>query len=72
MASPEDMKTLICNAGSSSLKFSLFETRSEQLLAEGTIDWVIKPARLSFRCAGQPEIREELANLSTPKEKQSP
>ena len=29
-------KILVCNAGSSSLKFSLFEAEDEVLLAEGT------------------------------------
>src|SRR6476619_6407588 len=53
-------KILVCNAGSSSLKFSLFDAEDEVLLAEGGIDWIKKPTRLVFRGAGQPEIREEL------------
>jgi acetate kinase len=53
-------KILVCNAGSSSLKFSLFEAEDELLLADGGIDWLTKPARLVFRGATQPEIREEL------------
>jgi len=53
-------KILVCNAGSSSLKFSLFDTEDEVLLADGGIDWLAKPARLVFRAANQPEIREEL------------
>jgi acetate kinase len=53
-------KILVCNAGSSSFKFSLFDTEEEVLLAEGGIDWIRKPTRLVFRRAGQPEIREEL------------
>ena len=53
-------KILVCNAGSSSLKFSLFDSEEELLLAEGGIDWTTKPTRLVFRRAGQPEIREEL------------
>ena len=53
-------KILVCNAGSSSLKFSLFDAEDEMLLADGGIDWLIKPARLAFRRANQPEIREEL------------
>jgi acetate kinase len=55
------MKVLICNAGSSSFKFSLFEAEGEQLLAEGSIDWTTKPALLDYRRAGQEEIREELS-----------
>ena len=55
-----EMKILVCNAGSSSLKFSLFEAEGELLLAEGGIDWTSKPTRLVFRRAGQQEIHEEL------------
>jgi acetate kinase len=54
------MKILVCNSGSSSLKFSLFAAEDEVLLAEGGIDWTAKPTRLVFRRPGQPDIREEL------------
>ena len=54
------IKVLVCNAGSSSLKFSLFDAEDETLLANGSIDWLIKPARLVFRRANEPEIRKEL------------
>src|SRR4029450_2601400 len=54
------MKTLVCNAGSSSLKFSLFEAEGERLLAEGGIDWSTPPTSLVVHCTGQPEAREEL------------
>ena len=54
------IKILVCNAGSSSLKFSLFDAEDEMLLANGSIDWLIKPARLVFRRANEPEIRKEL------------
>ena len=53
-------KILVCNAGSSSLKFSLFDAENEGLLADGGVDWLTKPARLVFRGPDQPEIREEL------------
>jgi acetate kinase len=53
-------KILVCNAGSSSFKFSLFEAEGELLLAEGDIDWTRKPTRLVFRYIGHQEIREEL------------
>src|SRR5262245_36419243 len=55
------MKVLICNAGSSTLKFSLFEAETERLLADGAIDWTKSPARLSLRRAGQSEVRAEMA-----------
>src|SRR5438093_1489488 len=55
-----EMKILVCNAGSSSLKFSLFEAEGDLLLAEGGIDWTTKPTRLVFRRTGYQEIREEL------------
>src|SRR5688572_31070099 len=54
------MYILVCNTGSSSLKFSLFEAEDERLLAEGGIDWSTTPTRLVVRCTGQPEVREEL------------
>ena len=53
-------KILVCNAGSSSLKFSFFDAEDEVLLAEGGIDWLRKPTRLVIRQADRPEIREEL------------
>jgi acetate kinase len=53
-------KILVCNAGSSSLKFSLFDAEGEALLAEGGIDWITKPTQLVFRRADQPEIHQSL------------
>jgi acetate kinase len=55
------MNALICNAGSSTLKFSLFETRDEQLLADGLIDWTTSPARLRLRRPGQSDLHRDLA-----------
>jgi acetate kinase len=54
------MKILVCNAGSSSLKFSLFEAEGERLLAEGGIDWSTTPTQLVVHCTGQPGTHEEL------------
>src|SRR5215813_11434048 len=54
------MKVLVCNAGSSSLKLSLFEAEAEELLADGGIDWSTKPARLRLRRARQAEVRSEV------------
>ena len=54
------MKIGVCNSGSSSLKFSLFEADQELLLAYGSIDWTTQPTQLILRYPGQPEIREEL------------
>src|SRR5215471_3063454 len=53
-------KILVCNAGSSSFKFSLFDAEDEVLLADGGIDWLTKPARLVFRASNQLQIHEEL------------
>ena len=53
-------KILVCNAGSSSFKFSLFDAQEEVLLADGGIDWIRKPTQLVFRRIDQPEIRQEL------------
>jgi acetate kinase len=54
------MKIGVCNSGSSSLKFSLFEADQELLLADGSIDWATQPTQLRLHYPGQPEIREEL------------
>lgn len=54
------MKILVCNAGSSSLKLTLFEAGSEKLLAEAVIDWVRHPSKLVYRRPGLPERSEEL------------
>jgi hypothetical protein len=54
------MKILVCNAGFSSLKFSLFEADHESLVAEGSIDWTTKPTCLLFHRAGQQLMREVL------------
>jgi acetate kinase len=43
------VKVLVLNAGSSTLKFSLFDAAGERLLAEGGLDWVADPARLVVR-----------------------
>jgi acetate kinase len=46
------VKVLVLNAGSSTLKFSLFESDGEQTLAEGLADWGGDPARLVLRRPG--------------------
>ena len=57
------VKILVCNAGSSRLKFSHFEA----LMVEGGIDWTTEPTLL-LPCRRQWEIRadRELPNLSFP------
>lgn len=55
------MKLLVCNAGSSSLKFSLVNAESEQLLATGAIDWVREPAQFAFKRMGGSAIHKQLA-----------
>ncbi len=55
------MKILVLNAGSSTLKFSLIEAETEQVLGEGLADWSSEPARLRIRRPGLPEARSELA-----------
>jgi acetate kinase len=56
------MKILVCNSGSSSLKFGLFEADREELLAEGGIDWTTKPTQLVYRRPGEPEILAIIRN----------
>ncbi len=45
----------VCNAGSSSLKFGLYEAEREILQAEGIIDWTQSPARLTTQRTGEPK-----------------
>ena len=47
-----ELKILVCNAGSRSFKFSLFEAEGERMLAEGRIDWTTKPTRLLYLRTG--------------------
>jgi acetate kinase len=54
------MKVLVLNAGSSSLKFSLFESEGERLLGEGIADWSRQPARLTVHRPGRPDAAAEL------------
>jgi acetate kinase len=55
------MTILICNAGSSSIKFSLIEAERERLMAEAEVDWTAETASLRIRSDGQPEVRKQLA-----------
>lgn len=54
------MKILVLNAGSSTLKFSLIESETEESLGEGLIDWSREPARFRVHRPGQPEATVEL------------
>jgi acetate kinase len=54
------MKILVCNAGSSSLKFSLFEADDESSVVEGSIDWTAKPTSLLFHRPGEQPLQEVL------------
>jgi acetate kinase len=54
------MNVLVFNAGSSSLKFSLFQADDERLLVSGGIDWSSEPTRLMLRPAGMPDTAREL------------
>jgi acetate kinase len=46
------MKVLILNAGSSSVKFSLLDSKDETVLLEGLADWSSHPAKLTLRRPG--------------------
>jgi acetate kinase len=54
------VKILILNTGSSSLKYSLFETNGERLLGDGLADWSRQPARLTVRRPDRPDASSEL------------
>jgi acetate kinase len=54
------VKVLVLNAGSSTLKFSLFESDGERVLGEGQADWSAEPARLTVRRPGAADRISEL------------
>ncbi|MBN2218478.1 MAG: acetate kinase [Pirellulales bacterium] len=54
------MKIFVCNSGSSSLKFSLFDSESELLLTEGEIDWTTAPTQLVLHRRGQETFHDTL------------
>lgn len=56
------MSILVINAGSSSLKFGLFEEDSLETLASGVIDWAADPrqAGLSMSLRGCEEVRSQV------------
>jgi acetate kinase len=54
------MKVLVLNTGSSSLKYSLFESDGEHLLGDGIADWSQQPARLTMRRPGRPDTSSEV------------
>lgn len=55
------MKILVLNAGSSSLKFTLFRMYTERILASGTVERIgMKNPNLCYEKTGQGEIEEEV------------
>jgi acetate kinase len=54
------VKVLVLNTGSSSLKYSLFESDGEHLLGDGLADWSRQPARFTVRRPGGPDATSEL------------
>ena len=52
------MKVVVINTGSSSLKFSLFESAGERLLLDGQADWASPPARLTVRRPGKDSVTD--------------
>ncbi len=55
------MLVLVINAGSSSLKYQLFETDSQATLCKGLIERIGQEAVVHHTVVGQPEIRYETA-----------
>ncbi|HKI38415.1 MAG TPA: acetate kinase [Gemmataceae bacterium] len=51
---------LVLNTGSSTLKYSLFESDGERLLGDGIADWSRQPARLTIHHPGLPDSSTEL------------
>jgi acetate kinase len=60
VTSDAQTKILVWNAGSSSVKFSLFDAEDEVLLVDGGVDWLREPAQLVVRGANKPETRKKL------------
>jgi hypothetical protein len=52
---------LICNAGSSSIKFSLIRAERERTLADVEIEWTAEAASMTVRRDAQPDMRKQLA-----------
>jgi acetate kinase len=55
---------LICNAGSSSIKFSLIEAARERLIAQADIEWAGGSGSLCVRRGEQPAVRKQLSLAS--------
>jgi acetate kinase len=55
------VKVLVLNTGSSTLKYSLFESAGERLLGDGLADWSRQPARLTVRRPDRADVASELA-----------
>jgi acetate kinase len=51
---------LIFNAGSSSIKVSLFEPERERLLARAEVNWTAAAASIRVRVGRQPEVRRQV------------
>jgi acetate kinase len=58
------MNILVLNAGSSTVKFSLFEADSERLLLDGLADWAGQPPQLVVRHPGSPAATFRLKGAS--------
>jgi acetate kinase len=56
------MKVLVINAGSTSVKYNLYEMDTEAVLARGVVERVGTPGALhSFRAGGAPKVEEAVA-----------
>jgi acetate kinase len=61
------MFVLVLNTGSSSVKFCLLDSKTEQTRLEGQADWSVQPACFSVRQAGLPEQHHNVP-LTNPSE----
>src|SRR5437867_244705 len=57
------MGILVINAGSSSLKFGLFDAQANESLVSGLIDWTADPGKadLILRPYDRPEVRSQVS-----------
>ena len=55
------MNLLICNTGSSTIKFNVIDAEREHVIADAEVDWTAESASLRFRVGSGPEVHKRLA-----------
>ena len=55
------MKVLVVNAGSSSLKYQLLDTATEEVIAKGLCERIGIDGKITHKMAGKPDYEKEIA-----------